>query len=293
MAFCSAATNSAHARRLKQRGAGIPAKGPEALPSGLHARRLSGAPLPTEPRLFQRAAGMTMVPNYYHNQIEVAQEFAAYLERGVITPSSFRAISGVLHRIAALGLDEKSPYNPGTHSEDKYRSDEVRPGGIWRRRTRSERSATRAWAVEYTKGVLRHLGLLASGCGEVTIDGIPAWAWPENRGATHVYPPSRHLHLYFARAARILSITQTCRREDVVASVADFHHTMVNARAYESINNSVAMTEVNVLLMRRGFRGVTHGWLDHLAHRLGTANYRLVFRSHWAGDLPDPSKGTS
>lgn len=103
----------------------------------------------------------------------------------------------------------------------------------------------------------------------------------------HQYPIGHQgLVSYYRSATVSLNAYQGATRvEKKLKCVADLYHTMINARPFTQVNQSLFMNQVNVLLDLAGFNCVHHGHLDHLAHRFHYREFRKLFKLHQDGKL--------
>jgi hypothetical protein len=148
----------------------------------------------------------------------------------------------------------------------------------------------RSWADQYAAALSAQFGFELP-IGDLEIRGIPRDDLPRNQDGQHLCPPgAEHLDAYFDRAARFAERVRLARRGTTRAFdwIADFYHTMANARPFPFTNNSLFMTQANYLLRLHGHEGLSHGYLDHLAQRTTPAQFRLIFRAALRGELPRP-----
>lgn len=223
-------------------------------------------------------------PDYLRNAVESGDFFIKSLGKpGELTPQQFEAMNLEMHRIATTGKD-------GKHLG--YYGKEAQPGQI---RSSSQLYSARAEAQAYAIQMAKKYGLKSSEDspnGRVTIDGIDQDSQPGNIGRGHYYP-SNQLQSYFAQGARLfnrLKVMPPRSSTHFVHALSDYYHLMVNARPFQHVNNSIFMTQVNVFLRSRGHSGVSHGFIDHLAHRFGYKEFRTLFRAHLEGKLPLPEQ---
>ena len=111
---------------------------------------------------------------------------------------------------------------------------------------------------------------------------------PENTEQGEHRYPSGHKDLipYFRSAVISLNaFMNTSNRDRKLRRLSDFYHTMINARPYTQVNQSLFMNQVNVLLQSIALPPVHHGHLDHLAHRFDYREFRQIFRLHHKGQL--------
>ena len=72
---------------------------------------------------------------------------------------------------------------------------------------------------------------------------------------------------------------------DYVSRVAAFYHRTLNAMPFFGVNNSIAMSQVNYLLLRQGFEPLQHGYLDLNALFLSTKDFSKLFEKVVSGKI--------
>ncbi|MDB5038736.1 MAG: hypothetical protein JWQ35_2264, partial [Bacteriovoracaceae bacterium] len=113
------------------------------------------------------------------------------------------------------------------------------------------------------------------------IDGIPPFAWPENRITTfegenieepaHFFPRPAFLIFYRTRLSslmneiRSLSPADSKNRPQFVRLLSNYYHVAINSHLFYRVNNSIFMSHVNYILEAYGLRGISHGYLDYYA----------------------------
>lgn len=103
----------------------------------------------------------------------------------------------------------------------------------------------------------------------------------------HEYAPAEATPLYLKEmASKMVAIKrlhsdgarlQPTARAKVVELLADYHHLFINGLPFLRVNNSIAMAQVNVVLLSFGMNGVSHRWADFVALGLSTKQYRKYF----------------
>lgn len=98
----------------------------------------------------------------------------------------------------------------------------------------------------------------------------------------HSYPPVESLQMYhkemYRTAKETLNRIKNGESENrILESLAEHFQYAANARAYNQINNSLYMNEINTLLQRAGMRVMPHGNLDVVAQRLQPETFKQYF----------------
>jgi hypothetical protein len=223
-------------------------------------------------------------PNYIPNAVESIDYFDQRMrDFSRITRQELENISKEMHKVAAYGKNGDRIYNGATGKK-------VKPGTFWEHDGLQNSRPSRKYAQEVSDGLKLRLNLQD---GPVQIKGLPAKACPLNYRGIHVYPSSQYFHLYFDRGSELLRSLSGMRPGSPAAlrTIAEYYHTMANARPFNTINNSLFFNQTNYLLRRFGFDVVPQGYLDHLAHALQPDDFARVFQEYVKGRVPPPSAG--
>jgi hypothetical protein len=254
--------------------------------------------------------GVDYDPRYVANARQAVEIFVQFLSTSKkVSKDSLISINAEMHRVFKAGKSGSNAYKrlDLKSSDSQAGSDTFAewPAGEFRPEIPaiSCRPNLTAYANFINKAILHNSEPLK--VGPIRIDGIPADGWPTNQHAYnpkqlqittwHVYPSATHLDRYFAKAAPLLEEAIGAQRgsDNAVAAIAEYYFVMVNARPYASVNNGLFMAQVNTLLQFHGFEPVSHGELDHLAHRFQLQDFAPLFRQHIAGKLPsEPEPAT-
>jgi len=111
---------------------------------------------------------------------------------------------------------------------------------------------------------------------------------PDNpKEGGHAYPIGhKGLVAYYKSAVVSLNaLMKASSSEKKLNCLGDLYHTMINARPFTQVNQSLFMNQINVLLKHMSLSTVHHGHLDHLAHRFDYREFRKLFRLHYDGKL--------
>jgi len=65
---------------------------------------------------------------------------------------------------------------------------------------------------------------------------------------------------------------------------------MVNAHSFHTVNNSIIMNHINVILRELGHSEISHGYLDLLVMCFLMVDFRQIFLFHLQGRLPFPER---
>jgi hypothetical protein len=248
-------------------------------------------PVSTNPAHYARTGG-NVVGAYLDNAVQSSTLFSERIasQKTPWTAASVSALLSDMHKVACLGVNGDRPYTSGHYSTDAIHPGQMRGEGMPR--------SSRARAGHYADAITKQLGLPAPIDGSVAVRGVDAREQPVSFvNGMHFYPDGGSLEPYMKSAASILEALRktpppppgTKGSSAVVDQVADLYHVLANARPFDQVNNSMFMSQVNVLLTRHGHAPVPHGWIDHLAHRLPAESFRKVFAAHLAGALPEPA----
>lgn len=117
---------------------------------------------------------------------------------------------------------------------------------------------------------------------KLVLPGISGGGCPANSKKTHVYPADMYVHEYMEAARKsfleFLSVGWGPERKaEAVRKIAKFFQYAINGRPFGNINNSMFMNMVGAMLRMHGLKGISHGILDHMAHRLEPAAFEKVF----------------
>ena len=247
--------------------------------------------VPTEPEAYARVGAPT-VGAYLQNAQAASALFAERIAAAAkpLDGAAFRALCEDMHEVACTGPTGTTPYQTA-----HYRTDDVKPGVV----REGFLHASRPHAAKYADLVTRHLGLPPPVDGPVAVRALAgsSAAAPHNFVSGMHFYPDGDLQPYFDGAAKVLAEILRAppapygvanASADVVDKIADYYHALVNARPFDQVNNSLFMSQVNVLLQRAGSRPVAHGFIDHVAQRLPGDSFRAVFRAHVQSKLPSP-----
>jgi len=69
--------------------------------------------------------------------------------------------------------------------------------------------------------------------------------------------------------------------EVLLNALADYYHAAINWMPFSSVNNSLFMGHVNVILKHLGLEPLPHGRLDYLALGSSTPRFRRIFRNRY------------
>ncbi len=132
----------------------------------------------------------------------------------------------------------------------------------------------------------------------IHLDHIPRYFLPRNiiiydrsgeEKLIHRYPSHRSIPAYrnaarlkMAKIRRALSQRLTTeRREEIFSDLADYYQIAVNGHFFPRINNSILMSQVNVIAARLGFRETPQDYFDYLAFTLQPKDFRGAFRRNF------------
>lgn len=137
---------------------------------------------------------------------------------------------------------------------------------------------------------------------ELEVDGIPTTDRPRNTlipdyanklpsnlkalNYSHEYPklpfydPMGGRRLYFERSkalmTKILNESNTDLKLDLIAT---YYHVAINGHFFVAGNNSILMSQVNVLLQGIGYRPINHGAIAYLALLLNSKQFNQFFKT--------------
>ncbi len=137
------------------------------------------------------------------------------------------------------------------------------------------------------------------------IEGIPAAAQPEFLGFKEdgEYSPTRrvvieptvyisyakaeHIHLYLSEMDRVLRIVHGLirgndfqgRDQKVVRLLARYHQLFIAALPFARVNNSIAMAQINYILLTLGLNPIAHSYLDVICLLVSSDRYQDLFET--------------
>ncbi len=258
------------------------------------------APTSTADDLYlMREANGELIGNYRTNGYESKQFFdnALTQNRGRnLSYDEFNRLNDNMHRVASVGENGATPY-----ATKSYNTGNISAGqrldvqGTYD--SAAKLSSGRPKMDLYTNEILtNHVRVPRNTSATVNVKGVLESARPANLQGRHWYPPVGELQQYYRSGHTQLNSIRnlpaprnSAETQEVMNQVADYYHTMVNARPYQQINNSMYMNQVNSLLQSKGLPRMTHGHLDHLAHRTDFEDFRAIFKLHGEGKIPAPS----
>jgi hypothetical protein len=227
-------------------------------------------------------------PDYKRRAKEARVLFSNWLQRVMegderITVQMFTEMNNKMHQI--------SHYEGKSGTPGRVRSGE---------HLHVNRSEARAYVQKVFEEHGQKLGLGEVPNGRIAITGIeenkqPISIHEEWANGYHQYPRGDDLGVYFARGAEILQqivleMKGTGERAKIRDLIGQYYHVMVNARPYDSVNNSMYMNQVNFLLTLNKFAPLTHGDLDHLFHRVNSEQAAKLWRLAVDNQLPNSVK---
>jgi len=193
------------------------------------------------------------------------------------------------------------PINPGRlrdilerghrDAAGEYRGNGGIPNTPGRFHTENGLSSRSPWLRELPSGLdtveetLRRAGVSEADIARLKQDGpvrvrdVPEQHLPANANGRHLYPNATSHDAYLDAAARRLETIRTMNpnKPAFVNELADYFHTMANARVFGQVNNSLWMDQVNALLRTMGHPGIPHGNLDFVALAVDHETFRAVF----------------
>jgi hypothetical protein len=129
------------------------------------------------------------------------------------------------------------------------------------------------------------------------IPGISKEALPYNIRSKHFYSDSGYIDDYLKAAVSKLTRIKgalLCHRGgsggEVLRDLADYYYIMVNAHSFHTVNNSIIMNHINVILRELGHSEISHGYLDLLVMCFLMVDFRQIFLFHLQGRLPFPER---
>jgi len=153
-------------------------------------------------------------------------------------------------------------------------------------------SALRPNAIAYAQKVATDFDLSPPMPGRVVINGVPEVDWPLNlRTGEHYYAEPHALNKYFESASRTLfkyirQMEHGGNLNHARKLIGEYYHTLINARPFGHVNNSLIMGQVNYLLLNTNHSGMLHGDLDHLFTRFDHPDAMRIWVKAIDGKLP-------
>ena len=157
-------------------------------------------------------------------------------------------------------------------------------------------SALRPNAIAYAQHIARYFNLSQPMPGKVIINGVAEEDWPLNlRTGEHYYAHPRALKKYFESAGRTLleylhHMEEGNKISQARKLIGEYYHTLINARPFGHVNNSLIMGQVNYLLLNTNHQGMLHGDLDHLFTRFDYSDAMEIWIKALDGKLPIASE---
>jgi hypothetical protein len=132
----------------------------------------------------------------------------------------------------------------------------------------------------------------------IHLDHIPRFFLPRNvvvhsrssaEKLIHRYPSYESIPAYLnaarlkmSKIRRALSQRVTTeRREEIFSDLADYYQISINGHFFPRINNSILMSQVNVIAAQLGFIEIPQNYFDYLAFTLQPKDFRVTFRRHF------------
>jgi hypothetical protein len=121
------------------------------------------------------------------------------------------------------------------------------------------------------------------------IPGVPEKFWPTNVKSDpgmpvsimHFYPTPDGMAAYRSAAgAKLVAIRAEFDALDgdrLIDRIAEYYYVAGNAHFFPRVNNSMLMSQVNYLLLRKGMSGISHGYLDYVAACVPLETFKRVF----------------
>lgn len=176
-----------------------------------------------------------------------------------------------------------------SHVKACYKTSEHQEPGIIRK---VSLAVLRPNAIKYAQTIAALTLLPEPMPGKIAIKNLSNKYWPQNtRDGHHYYPHHHMLKHYFTSAGKTLyQISQNIRYNKRINGtrklIGTYYHTMVNARPFGNVNNSLLMVQVNYLLKRTGHEGLLHGDLDHLFTRFSIDHALTIWEYALRKELP-------
>lgn len=248
-------------------------------------------------------------PHYLLNQADALRYFYAWYRADA--PVAYLEMLAAQHRISCLGPEGNRTY-AATRGVSQYLSDSVFPGRL--------RTDAKAEGLATVNGDI--FNLTEEDWRELADAGFPqarrrrevAYS-PEIRGLDAVHRPTNQIMRgdggfqimrqcpegEAEKAFRVLAETRMGELREfrgwthdqavreagrVVDALADAYHTSIQWMPFSSINNSLLMGQVNVILMHLGFTAMPHGRLDYRALTSSTPVFRKIFRKAFSAANP-------
>jgi len=249
-------------------------------------------------RLFTRHAHEPIKsPNYIPNISDSLREaFAPWFERR--TDQSFKAMLKLQHTILASGIDGEAPYLSTSFLQP------LSSQGVGRFRYESLRLPDNAYLQFTISDFFNSSSIpyafrtfLEESSGEyyrVPILAVPTTHRPEARILTltsprglkeylvrYRYPSRRSTRIYVEEMSKIMerlrALPLSTPKETVIEHLADYVQVFSAGLPFERVNFSLAMAQVNYVLMNHGLRGIENGELDLISIIAPTSRFREIF----------------
>ena len=250
-------------------------------------------------RLFTRHAKLPILnPNYIPNiQDSIRESFAPWFEKK--TTESFKKMLKMQHAILTLGIDAHHPYL-STSVVQSLRSTSI---GRFRYQKSSPFSRPQ---LEFAISDLYLSQSIPAGLQTfldqidsyreylLPIASIPDAHRPEARitvlhlhggGRNYLfklrYPENHSTEYYLEEMARIMEdlrdLPSNSPRSKLLQLLADYVQLFSAGLPFDRVNFSIAMAQVNYVLMNHGYRGIENGELDLISVMVPTLVFREIF----------------
>ncbi len=253
---------------------------------------------------------------YVKNTTRALETFAQYFESTApAKEDEFIEMFSSQHKATILGTNPRKPYYGfflGRGSIDQEVDDLVSEASRAHRRV--NRSAMKALVVKEAResaGNLRkddirlHLNEFLFGYDKekkaaisklidepVSNSVLPEKAWGKNTIGSvewfHEYPGVDQLPVYLSAMHQLLEKIKSCKscsESEVLGLISDYYYTGINAHFFFRVNQSLLMSQVNYLLLKRGYSGLSHHSrselkipIDGAALIMNSENFKKFFK---------------
>ena len=261
-------------------------------------------------RLFTRHPKLPVFsPNYIPNMMDsIRESFAPWFEKK--TPESFQKMLKMQHAILTLGIDSKHPYL-STSMDHALRSTSI---GRFRYQKTSPFSRPH---LEFAISDLYLSQAIPPGLQNfldeidsyreylLPIASIPEAHRPEARitvlympggGRNYLfkmrYPENHSTEYYLGEMAQIMEeirdLPPNAPKPRTLHLLADYIQLFSAGLPFDRVNFSIAMAQVNYVLMSHGLRGIENGELDLISAMVDTTLFRKIFSDFVLESQSDP-----
>ena len=118
----------------------------------------------------------------------------------------------------------------------------------------------------------------------ITEDALPTYEFARTTLIEYRYPPAKYLKKYLEQikqsSDQVRSSLARYDKTETLKHLARYYHLLMVAHPFNRANNSLFMTEVNVVLTQLGMKPVYHGDLDYIIRSMSSDQAEKAFLTY-------------